>query len=400
MASMSFSISCACCFCMRLLNLEGPNQQLKTNVAPTNIGAPAIGEAYKKPKFDTTRFEQQILVFFSYISTVLTFFAVVGGIFGFYVAAVLKYLHNRELSLAGKVLPEEAAFVGFGISGICFVGMMFVWLGICVLKKKAKQLLHDLAVNNTSEEEIKRMCAQKVIDKLRSDEGEQFRKMLLEAGIGAEQIQRVLTAPPEGMLEAAREVLAARVIVHILCMGAEAARDPFEQNLAIFAITLLGLPGLIVAATLWASAYCVQFLVPPFASGIFILMNACCGALYQQWGKMYVLCFSTLHVAFWVVIFTAWGKHGATGLSVLLWVWSIPQFAGWLALASLWAWYLKPIADALFEYVLEDFRAFTWACFGLERDPEHLRQREAELIAAGGCLLQRLGLHELIFEQR
>lgn len=399
MASGCLCMSCACCFTWRLFRLtETKGDSLVGTIKPSSIGVPSGSGAIKSP-VDVEKLQRSANGCFSWTGTLLTYLSVVGIIGGIWVGAVLKYFHNRELSIRGKELPAEAASAGFAVSALFVLCICLIWIAICILKKKFRMFLKHLGENSVSQQDLQLKLAEKVIDKLRSDEGEKARSFLLQAGIGEDQIQRILTAPPEQMGELALELLTGRVLAELLCKFMEdTARVYFEENLKMFALVFLGFPSLICAVVLWLSAFCVQFKQPTAASVVSLLLLLVCAALYFDWMKIYTIGFTALHFSLWGLIFGLWAQHGPTGFSIALWLQSMPQFTIWFNFAMIWSCYLKPIAEALFNMVMEQCKVMTWRGFGLERDPQHLLDRKDDVISAGGCLAERMGLREFLRE--
>mmetsp|Transcript_27356 Transcript_27356/g.64286 ORF Transcript_27356/g.64286 Transcript_27356/m.64286 type:complete len:551 (+) Transcript_27356:36-1688(+) len=404
MGATSFALCCLGCSCMRVTCIASGQQQPLNRINPQLVGRPDSGNAAPadvasaKKSAKVARLRESLSKFTVSVGVLVSGLDSMAIIWGLYLGIVLLYLHNRELEIAGKVLPASASWAGFGASGLFLFLLPLIWCLLFLAKRYVNGILDDLAGSCSSQQEVQERMSRALIEKLRSKEGERYRTRLLSVGVGEAAIERILTAPPEAMMDTVLEQLGAVCFAKIATMiFEEMVTPPFEDAMFMFAVTFLGVPGVLVCLSLWTACYCVTFEVGIASSVISFLQLLSAILLRLRYTAPYVVAFVALNIALTAALMIAWAQDGATGLSVLCFLSAFPGFAIWLACCLVFVFSLKPLAEAIFELLVEVDVVLIWQSFGCERDPEELRKkREAVRQSSGGCVARILGVDGLL----
>eukprot|EP00404_Azadinium_spinosum_P031434 CAMPEP_0180569570 /NCGR_PEP_ID=MMETSP1037_2-20121125/7750_1 /TAXON_ID=632150 /ORGANISM="Azadinium spinosum, Strain 3D9" /LENGTH=388 /DNA_ID=CAMNT_0022586817 /DNA_START=384 /DNA_END=1550 /DNA_ORIENTATION=- len=332
----------------------------------------------------------QLTSLFGYFASGLV---LIGIVCGLYLGVVLLYFSNRELEMGGKQLPASASLAGFGSSGLFIILLPVLWCLLYFGQRRACRLLDGLAADCKSQRDVQSKMVRLLIEKLRSKEGERYRNMLFEVGVGEEAIERILTAPPENMVDMAIEQLSGIVLAKIVSgLFEEAVTPPFEDMVLMFAIVFVGAPGAVVFLLSWLACFCVTFEVGLASSIITSLSQLALGLMYLRFTSLYAVSCAALNIAMFVTVMITWINDGVTGLSVLCLTLSFPAFCLWF----LFVCRLKPLAEAVFEVFKEVDIIAIWRAFGCVRNPEELHQKNQAVVKSGGCIARRLGVQTLL----
>jgi len=272
-----------------------------------------------------------------------------------------------------------------------------LWCLLYFGQRRACRLLDGLAADCKSQRDVQSKMVRLLIEKLRSKEGERYRNMLFEVGVGEEAIERILTAPPENMVDMAIEQLSGIVLAKIVSgLFEEAVTPPFEDMVLMFAIVFVGAPGAVVFLLSWLACFCVTFEVGLASSIITSLSQLALGLMYLRFTSLYAVSCAALNIAMFVTVMITWINDGVTGLSVLCLTLSFPAFCLWFLCCIVFVCRLKPLAEAVFEVFKEVDIIAIWRAFGCVRNPEELHQKNQAVVKSGGCIARRLGVQTLL----
>merc|ERR1719356_134567 len=88
-----------------------------------------------------------------------------------------------------------------------------------------------------------------------------------------------------------------------------------------------------------------------------------------------------------ILVIAIWATFEHNALSIILFVLAFPVVLFWLATTLFFLFVLKPLAEALLEYLIESVRCNIWEAFGCVRSTEKLDECERVVVARASCFM-------------
>eukprot|EP00927_Polykrikos_kofoidii_P002410 TRINITY_DN10960_c0_g1_i4.p1 TRINITY_DN10960_c0_g1~~TRINITY_DN10960_c0_g1_i4.p1 ORF type:complete len:544 (+),score=84.14 TRINITY_DN10960_c0_g1_i4:242-1873(+) len=395
MGSLGFAVCCLSCFGMRIIYIavshSDPEIYTSSRLEPEPIGDDSeVGlRQAALAKGHVRRLKGTVRVFTQTLCWVIVAMASMAVMLGAYLGFVMLYLHNRGLEIAGVKLPAEAAWAGFGMSIVFVVLVPLLWCAFGRAQRKAERFIDQFS---GGEGGVQQSLARAVIDKLNSPSSAKYKQLLLDYGIGDDALNRILTAPPDRMVLVLLESLSGIVLAKILTdMFDSTITTQFDEIMIMYTMGIVGLPTVFVCSLMWLAHYCISFAASPVCSIIEVFLLGSVLSYRLGMGWIFPISCTVLGIALMISLFISWGMNGASGLSIVCFLFSLPAYVVWFGVCFVFLAGLQPMLQAMFEVIKEHGIVAIWRICECERDPKELRAKEEHLNQRVRCVDRIVG---------